>query len=213
MSEDVRRDLFGSNGRAPARRFGRVLGDEELHGVLAEHWSTATGKQWVGRSAASLREPDAQCRDAMSRERRDAFFAAFAVTADMRPVREDHIRALQPDELSHPQPGLDGECQERVVAPADPGGAVGALEQRDGLLSCEERDERPLEALLGDGEHALDRSGVLRVQEGRESEHRVDGGEAGVPRAGAVVALGFEVVQERTDERGVEITEVQLRGS
>jgi len=121
----MRRDLFGSNGRAPARRFGRVLGDEELHGVLAEHWSTATGKQWVGRSAASLREPDAQCRDAMSRERRDAFFAAFAVTADMRPVREDHIRALQPDELSHPQPGLDGECQERVVAPADPGGAVG----------------------------------------------------------------------------------------
>ena len=48
-----------------------VLGDEELHGVLAEHWSTATGEQWVGRSAASLREPDAECRDAMSRERRD----------------------------------------------------------------------------------------------------------------------------------------------
>jgi hypothetical protein len=40
----------------------------------------------------------------MSRERRDAFFAAFAVTADMRPVREDHIRALQPDELSHRSP-------------------------------------------------------------------------------------------------------------
>jgi hypothetical protein len=57
-----------------------------------------------------------------------------------------------------------------VIAPAGPVVAVGRGEQRVDLRFGQERDERPLEALGRDREHAADRLGVLGVLEGRVVE-------------------------------------------
>jgi hypothetical protein len=52
--------------------------------------------------------------------------------------------------------------------------------------------------------------GVLGVLQGRVAEHGVDGGEPGVAGARAVAAVVFEVVQERADQRRVQVGEVEL---
>ncbi len=43
----------------------------------------------------------------------------------MRPRPEVHVVAGEPGELGDPQPGLDRERQESVVAPPEPPGTVG----------------------------------------------------------------------------------------
>ncbi len=52
--------------------------------------------------------------------------------------------------------------------------------------------------------------GVLGVAQRGEAEQRVDRGQPGVAGAGAVAALVFEVVQERADQRRVEVGDVEL---
>jgi len=109
------------------------------------------------------------------------------------------------NELQRRKPGLKvlfitGYAETAVVGPVGvhedlepvqgPGfaGLVGGLrfagtllaEQRDGLLSCEERDERPLEALLGDGEHALDGGQGGWIAVGRIAQEGTDGDQAEV---------------------------------
>jgi hypothetical protein len=50
---------------------------------------------------------------------------------------------------------------------------------------------------------------VLGAAQCRVAEHRVDRGEAGVAGPDAVAAVVFEVVQERGDDRRVEVGELQ----
>ncbi len=58
-----------------------------------------------------------------------------------------------------------------------------------------------VEAFGRDRQHALDDVGVLGVAQRGVAEQRVDRGEAGVAGPDAVAALGFEVVEERADQR------------
>ena len=53
------------------------------------------------------------------------------------------------------------------------------------------------------------RRGVLRVAQRGVAEQRVDRGQARVAGAGAVAAVALEVVEERADQRRVEIRDVE----
>lgn len=64
-------------------------------------------------------------------------------------------------------------------------------------------------AFGGDGQHPLDGGGMLGVGERGVAEQRVDGGESPVARADAVAPVFFEVVEERDDQRGVEVGDVE----
>ena len=76
----------------------------------------------------------------------------------------------------------------------------------------EEGDQVAFEPLGRDGQHPLDRRGVLGMVQRGVAEQRVDRGQAGVAGAHSVAALGFQVSQERPDQRGVQVGEVQLAG-
>src|SRR5437868_4783775 len=70
------------------------------------------------------------------------------------------ITAGQPNELGGAQPGLDGQLQERMVAPPGPRGTFWAGQQRSNLRASEEADERTIVSLRGNREHALDEFGA-----------------------------------------------------
>jgi len=57
----------------------------------------------------------------------------------------------------------------------------------------------------------LDQRGVLGVTERGEAKQRVDRRQSGVARADRVVALVLEMLEERGDQRRVEIVEVKPR--
>jgi hypothetical protein len=95
-----------------------------------------------------------------------------------------------------------------VIAPAGPGAAVGCGEERVDLGVGEPGDGSPVVSFGGDGEHALDRGGVFGMAERGVAEQGVDGGEPPVAGADRVVPVDLEVVQERGDQRRVEIGDV-----
>jgi hypothetical protein len=61
-----------------------------------------------------------------------------------------------------------------------------------------------------DLDHAGDRRGVLGVTQRGVAVERVDRGESRVAGLAAVAAVLLKVVEERSDQRRVEITEIQL---
>jgi hypothetical protein len=99
-----------------------------------------------------------------------------------------------------------------VIAAAVPGLAVGRGEQRLDLLQVEVADQLAVVALGRDLDHACDRLGVFGMTQRSVAVERVDRGELLVAGAGAVAALGLEVIQECADQLSVEVGEVQVAG-
>ena len=108
----------------------------------------------------------------------------------------------QAGQFGDPQSGLDGQDEQGVVASAEPGAAVGRGEQRVDLGSRVRKQTGPL-AAFGAGWPAPAGSTAACsgcVQRG-VAEQRVDRGQPGVAGAHAVAALGFQVGEERGDQR------------
>ena len=97
-----------------------------------------------------------------------------------------------------------------MVASAGPGAPVGSVEQRLDLVLVEEGDDRAVGSLERDREHAGDVLGVFGVAVLGVAEQRVDRREPQVAGADAVGAPGLEVVEERGDQRRVELCDVEL---
>ena len=96
-----------------------------------------------------------------------------------------------------------------MIATATPRRTIGCSEQRIDLRPHEEVDGAPLESLVRHREDALDQTCVLWLLKRGVSEERPDRCKAHVSAAGAVAALGLDVVEEGADQRCVEIGEVQ----
>ena len=127
----------------------------------------------------------------------------------MSPGAEDDVGAAQIHQFADSQSGLDGCEQQRVVASSEP---WPDLARRGGRRPhvVEERDRLAFEALGWDSEHAVDEVGVLGMVQRGKAEERVHGGKPGVSGADAVVPVGLAVFEERCDEAGVEVVDLQL---
>ena len=141
-----------------------------------------------------------------------SFFAAFADGVHVGAGGERDVFAGECGEFGDPQSGLDGESEHGVVAPAGPGALVAGAQQRVDLGLGEVGEEVAFGSFGRDGEHALDGAGVFGVVQGEVAEQRVDRGQAVVAGGGAVVPVAFEVVEERGDQRRVEVGDVQGAG-
>jgi hypothetical protein len=102
---------------------------------------------------------------------------------------QERVGPGQGREFGNPQARLDGERQQRVVAPPGSGCGVRCGEQCGGFGLGEIGDELAVGPLGRDGQDALDDSGVIEVAQCREAEQRVDRGQPGVAGADAVAAL------------------------
>jgi hypothetical protein len=123
-----------------------VLGDEPLDGVAGELAAGLGGEQRAGGVGAELGEPGPQDLDGLGGERGGPVLAALAVAADVRPGAQVDVLAGQAGELRYPQPGLDVEQEQGVIAAAVPGLAAGGGDQRAGLLGGEVADDSPARA-------------------------------------------------------------------
>ena len=111
-----------------------MLGDEEGDGVAAEGAASTAGEERVVWFSSTLGEPDAKHAARLGGERRDPLLAAFAVAAQVGAGAELDVRAGEGGELGDAQAGLDGDEEQRMVAAADPGVAVGRGQQRVDLV-------------------------------------------------------------------------------
>jgi hypothetical protein len=65
-------------------------------------------------------------------------------------------------------------------------------------------------ALAGNGKHALDKAGMLRCFQRRVPKERSDYGHPEVSGAHVIAAAVFEIVEERPDERRVQVLQRDL---
>jgi hypothetical protein len=186
-----------------------VVADQERDRVAAERPAAAGREQRVVWPAASFCEPLPEHGDGLAGQRRRAVFAAFAEYLDVRAGGEVHVLAAEAGELADAQPGLDREREQGVIATSEPSILVGGGQERVDLVGGEVGDDRAVEAFGRDGEHAADQCGVLGVSQRCVAEHRVDRRQPGVPGPHAVAALLFEVIEERGDQGGVEVLELE----
>src|SRR5437870_854522 len=97
-----------------------------------------------------------------------------------------------------------------MVATPGPCGAVWAGEQGSHLLPAEKADQRSIESLRRNSEHPLDELSVFWVAEGGKSEEGVDGGQPSIARTYGVPPLVFEMVEEASDQAGIQVADVKL---
>ena len=155
-------------------------------------------------------QPGAHDFDGLAGQGRGALLSALARYPDVGAGAEVHVADAQAGELGDTHAGLDHEHQQGVVAPAQPGARVGRGEQRLDLVEVEVGDDAALVALGRDRHHPGDGVRVLGVLQRREPVEGVDRPEPGVAGPGTVAPCLLEMVEERADQRSVEIVDVEL---
>jgi hypothetical protein len=201
--------VLDGQGRAAGRRPLVVELDAPFDGVAGQPLPGRPGEQRVAGLPAAFGEPGFQDPDGGGQERRVAFLPAFSRAVDVRPGLDPDVSAGQAGELGDPQPGLDGEREHGVVAPAGPGFLVAGSQERVGLVRGEVGDVGAVAALARDGQDPLDQRPVLGMAQGRIGEEGADRREPGVAGPGAVPAAVLQVLQERGDRRRVEVGQAE----
>jgi hypothetical protein len=159
-----------------------------------------------------LAEPAAEYFGGGRGERGYPLFAALSGAGDVGSGAQECVGPGEGGEFGDPQSGLDGERQQRVIAPPGARGGVRCGEQRGGFGLGEVGDGLAVGPFGRDGHDALDDGCVVEVAQCREAEQRVDRGQPGVAGADAVAAVVFEVVEERADQRRVEVGDLERGG-
>ena len=80
------------------------------------------------------------------------------------------VTANESGQFGDPQAGLDGQREQGVITATEPGAVVGRRQQCVDLLAGQEAHQFLLVAFGGDGQHPLDRFGVLRMLQGGVAE-------------------------------------------
>jgi len=173
-----------------------MLGHEPLNRIATERPASYAGEDGIRGFSLVLFKPHGEGRDCVLSQRSAPVLPTLALATHMSSGTEDHILALQADDLRYPQAGLDGHQQECAISPASPSRKVGSRQQRVDLSFVEVVDGFALVAFAGDRQYALAVEGVRGLVEGNVPEEGVDGRQADVPCARSISSLVFQVLQK-----------------
>ena len=120
-----------------------MLVEQVLQGVVAQGGSGVVGKAGSRGLALAFSQPIAQHDDGVFAQGRAAALAALALASHVRAGAEHDVLAAKTDEFGGAQSGLDGQHQQRPIAPPRPGGEVGRGEQRVDFERREKVDRTP----------------------------------------------------------------------
>ncbi len=212
VPERVHRHVLGLERRAGFGGNGEVAGEASFDRVAAEMVAGGGREQRVSRRAGAFLQPGFEHLPGIGHQGRSPLLASLADAVHVGAGGERDVGADEGSELGDPQSGLDREYEHRVVASAGPDALVAGSEEGVDLGFGEVGDEVAFSSLLRDREHPLDRCGVLGVVQRHVREQRMDRREAVVAAADAVAASLLEVLQERSDQRRVELCDIQFAG-
>ena len=207
VSQGVRGDVLGPQGRTGLAGPGDVEGDAVFDGVAAEgpagDWSGTTGS--VAAPSRSVSQPP-QDGDGERHQRCSSLFSPFADGVDVGAGAEGNVGEGEAGQFGDPEAGLDGQDQHGVVAPPGPGRPVAGSEEDVDFLVGEVGDEVAFEPLGRDGQHPLDRRGVFGMVQSGVGEERVDrrpGGCCGCGRRCAGLVRGGPGRRRSAGRRGL----------
>jgi len=127
-----------------------------MHTVGAKTRAAGIGKENLAVAARWFAEPGSQHGDRGLGERYTPFFATLSDHANVSTWTEYYVLACQPGHFRQTKPCLHRDQEEGVIAPTEPGLLIGRGDQCLDLRTREEMHLGPGEALVWDGQHALD---------------------------------------------------------
>jgi len=131
----------------------------------------------------------------------------------MRPRPQHKVLAGQPNQLGNPQTGLDRHQDKGSITTPYPGGSIRNREQGVDLFAVEKLDGPSYMALIRHRQDPLTMQGMRGLLQGHVPEKRVDGSQPNIPRASAVFASAFQVIEEETDEGSIKVFDAELGGA
>jgi len=210
---DVRADLLPFEGRAtPLGQMG-VFGEEALDRISAESAAADAGKDWILGLTVAFAEPGAYHPCRSWTQWRATQLSAFPETAHVGPPPQHNVVVVQSDQLRNPQTGLDRDQDKGSIATPYPGGSIRNSEQGIDLFSVEKFDRFSYVALIGHRQDPLTMQGLRGLLQSHVPEKRVDGSQPNNPRASAVFASAFQVIEEETNEGSIEVFEAEMGGA
>jgi len=123
---------------------------------------------------------------------------------------ENHILLAKGRYLRQSQASLNSRQQESMIPPPPPRSPVGRSQKRFDFGSRQEPNQSAFMTLTGNGKHPLDKPGVLRAFQGRVPKEGTDYGYAKVPGSHGIGAIAFKAVEERPDERRVQVLQCDV---
>ena len=189
-----------------------MLVQHVLQRVVAERGSARGREDRVVGPTVALAQPTSQDADGVLAQRSATTLAPLALASHVRADAEHDVLAAKTCELRGAQPRLDGQHQKRPITTPRPGREVGRGEQGVNFDGRQKRDRTARISFAGHGQYALHHRAVFRRMQGHIAEEGVDGGQAHVAAAGAVLAFALEVIQEGPQQRRVKIRHRQVRG-
>jgi hypothetical protein len=131
----------------------------------------------------------------------------------MRPRPQHNVLAGKPNQLGNPQTGLDRHQDKGSITTPYPGGSIRNRQQCIDFFSVEKLDWPSYMALIGHRQDPLAMQDMRRLLQSHVPEKRVDGSQPNIPRASAVFASAFQVIEEETDEGSIEVFDAELGGA
>ena len=145
-------------------------------------------------------------------QRRAAFLASLAEDAQVGAASRRETLSFEPGHPGQPKSLLHRGEDEGVVASSRPCLSIRCCKQRVDLRAAEKADRLARESLARNREHSLDLRCVCRQLERRVAKEGMDRGQSQIAASNAQAPAGLELVEERNDQRGVNLLESQARG-
>ena len=189
-----------------------MLVQQVLHPVDSQSLTFGAGKEHVLGAAWRLAQPGLQHGTGGFGQRRTAFLATLADDPQVSTASRDEVLSFEPGHFGQPKPRLHRREDEGVVASARPCASIRRRKQRVDFRAAQKTDQLARESLARDREHSLDLHRVGRQFERRVAKEGMDRGESQIAAPNAQAAAGLEVLQERGDQRCVDLLEGEPRG-
>src|SRR5262249_6946129 len=152
-------------------------------------------------------QPGPQDCDRLFGQRRAPLLTAFTHNAYVSPCTEVHIFAPKAGDLGEAYTGLYGYQQQCVIAAPRPALLAWNRQQCVDLVTREIADLCPHISFRWDGQHTLDLRRPGRHLERGKVEEGSDGRQSAVATASRDTSVLLQVVEERTDQRSIDVLE------
>jgi hypothetical protein len=204
-------DLLPFERRARSRGSGGIFGDETFDRIAAQLSASGADKERIFGTAAAFAQPSFHHLHGFRPQRRAPVFSAFSFTVDVGASSQHEILTSQAYQLGNPETGLNSEQKHCPITPPNPTGEVRCRQHGLTLFAGEEFDGPAFVTFGGHRQYLLAKQRMGRLLKGDVLKERMNGSQADVASASAVLPALLEVIEEIADKTHVQIFERDIR--
>ena len=211
VPKGVRRDCLGVERRSGSTRSCNMFRNQPLQRVGAHSPAIATREDEIVSLALLAGQPFLQYCGNVGAQRCASHLSAFSEAADVSACAQLHVLAPKRCEFTIAEAGLNGQEEQRSIAPSDPRFQSRRCDQSGALFFRQECDRSAFMPLRRDRQDPLAVQRKRWFADGYVLEEGVQRCKTVISCPRTVAANFFQIVEELPEEGCVEIFDQQFR--